>query len=363
MTTRARVKPVKGQTSQNRDAWLAERDGGITATEIAKLAQGRATDKRDIIGMKLGTIAHPDLTGNRYVDRGNEREDPIADWVEANFDIAPNRHAYVSGSDARDIATPDGISHMFEVDGVLCEIKTSKHDLDPLKRMAVDPQTGGVVKWDMRRFATHFWSTGYFDQMQWQMHVMDASKVLFVWEQHDDNWPNPKPVHAEPRWVWVLRDQGRIDELAIIARKTMQEIEEKRLQLAIEATTKTESPTSDVDVASESDTTEIDDEIRQLSAALLAAREAEAAAAAAKKKAWDALQSKVAERPDFTAKDGDVQITWSTTEKPVDVLDDEKMRTKSPRLVEQFEALKQRYTRREFQTTRKLTVTKAKSKA
>jgi hypothetical protein len=51
--------------------------------------------------------------------------------------------------------------------------------------------------------------------MQWQMLVTGATKTLFVWEQHDDAWPNPTPLPHKV--AWIERDDDRIAYLRELA--------------------------------------------------------------------------------------------------------------------------------------------------
>lgn len=294
-----------GVSSEQREAWLDQRRGGCTATEIAQLAKGSTADRRRIIREKL-TGERQDLSGNKYVERGNEREPVIMAWVEENFDLAPSSLLY-AGTDPRHLATPDGVSNLFFIDGLTAEVKTSKHNMDPA--------------------LAHFKGSGYMDQMQWQMHVMGGQRVLFVWEQHDDNWPDPKPVHDEPQWRWIDRDQKRIDELVAIADDFLRSLDHARPEGL--------APVGDIPA-----------EMAQLAHEILQHRNTEAAAKVLREAAWKKLQALNEGVTEFAAENDQARISISTVQKDADVLDEALMRERAPRAVEQYEALVKRYTKR-----------------
>lgn len=343
ITTLSRVgilDRLRGPSSDDRAAWLEARRQGCSATEARDLAKGYGADRRRIKIEKL-TGERPDLTGNRYIERGNVREPFIAAWIEENFDIAPNQHVFIDAA-KRGLCTPDGVSNWFEFDGLLAEIKTSKHDLTP------GPIEQGVLRMELvdgswRR--SHFWTTGYYDQMQWQMYVLNGARTLFVWEQHDDNWPDPQPLHDSPSWCWVLRDEKRISELRAIVDDFLDELDRSHPD---------ELPAMG----------SFDAEEALLVQRLLKYRDDEAVAKKAKEDVWKQLQAKrLAEgAPDFQAENDVASMSVTTTTKDVAVLDEAKMREKAPRLVAQYEALVQRYTVVKTETKRTLNVTAKKKK-
>lgn len=231
MSTETKTKPIKGPSSDQRDEWLARRRHGVTATEVAKAAGGRAADVRAIITEKVTDTNTPDLSGNQYIAFGNTREPVIAEMVRANFGIEPNRFLYAHGDEPRFLATPDGYSDDdFTGERLVSEIKTSKHDLNPFPPDHEQLLTSRVPVLDcafadraLARGGTYFWTTTYYDQMQWQMYVTGATRCLFAPEQHDNRWPNPTPKPVEP--VWVLRNEPRIEKLVKAAMGLLAEIE------------------------------------------------------------------------------------------------------------------------------------------
>lgn len=274
----------KGPSSDDREAWLDQRRTGITATEVRDLAKGSFADRRRILTEKL--TGERSFAGNRYTDHGNRREPIIARWIQSQFEIPENTHVWTRG---RWLATPDGYSD----DGLIYEIKTSKHDLTP------GPLAAGVLamsKVGKTARARHFWSTGYYDQMQWQMLVMDASECLFVWEQHDDAWPDPAPLNPTPAFCWIARDDERIAALVEIAEAFLIELDAARYAGL--------PPVGDIPA-----------EIADHAGRLLAARNAEAVAKAQKDVEWKWLQGRLLAdgEPDLSLSNDQAKITVSTS--------------------------------------------------
>lgn len=308
--------PIKLASSEDREAWLEARRSGITATEVSKLANGRISDRRAIKEQKI-TGKYVDLTGNKFIDWGNARESVIAEWIERKFDIKPNSNAFAKSDNVRHIATPDGISSTFEDDRTIAEIKTTMKDLTP-----------GSVE---------FQQSGYFDQMQWQMHVMAATRTLFVFERHDNSW-NPQPTPYEPEFFWIERDQVRIDQLINIADGFLAELDDTSETVSVDA----------------------DDELTALTDRLLVLRQAEADAKQNRELVWKRIQEIVADRADFSESTSTANISWNTTRKEIDVVDLDAFREKESDIVTQYEAKLAEYTTKETQEKRTLTITPKK---
>ena len=183
-------------------AWLEARRQGVTATEVSKLAQGQPAQRRNILEEKL--TGERSFLGNKYTDFGLEREPFIAAQLEAEFGFKASDVLFHAEEDVRHLATPDGV--LLNADGTIfiAEIKTGSKDLHP------DGEA--------------FRKSTYMDQMQWQMYVIGSNckRCLFAWEQHDNVWvlgedgrerPTPLPL----KWVWVERDEPRIDYLIGLA--------------------------------------------------------------------------------------------------------------------------------------------------
>lgn len=183
-------------------AWLLSRRFGVTATEVSKLAKSGAAYSRDLITEKR--TGERTFFGNQYTEWGLAREEFLVDSVLKPEGFIGSDVLYRAEDNSNHLATPDGL---YVRDGFLmvAEIKTSKYDLDPS--------------------GEHFAKTGYYDQIQWQMYVAgdECTEALFVWEQHNDEWPDPTPFPAKK--AWIDRDQARIDELKVIADAFLDELE------------------------------------------------------------------------------------------------------------------------------------------
>jgi hypothetical protein len=276
--------------SADEDAWLEARRAVLTATRVRDLAKGYGADRRRIL-VEMVNGTREDLSGNQYVNWGNAREPLLAAWAQEKFGVTPNpqNDLYVWGDDPRWAATPDGTG----IDLAL-EIKTSKHDLDPE--------------------GAHFAKSGYYDQMQWQMMVTETSETLFVWEQHDDQWPTPNVLPVEHRFI--QRDDKRIAELVKIAEEFWAEMLEYR-----------DGPKKASDDPLVNG--EIPDEIAVVAQLVMAAREREALAKKEKEEAWARLQELTANRGDFKAHGHGLQISFTTSRKVVKTFDEEAARAKS----------------------------------
>ena len=194
------------------NGWMEARKGGVSATFIRDVAKHIAFGKSPEYAVEKVKKDRDSFHGNQYTDWGNLREPVILDWVERRFMLRPSSALVAHPDFPKHIATPDGVGVDYDDRLLVAEVKTSKHDLDP------GCGSGGTLQvTDAGWPDNHFWSTGYYDQMQWQMWVTGAHRTLFVWEQHNDQWPVPLPVGLEPKWCWVERDGSRIAALVELA--------------------------------------------------------------------------------------------------------------------------------------------------
>lgn len=339
--------PTPLVSSADRPAWLEARRQGITATDIGKLMKGGA-GARDVITIKLTGVDN--FTGNKYTERGNEREPVIAAWILENFDLHPSSILY-AGADPRHLATPDGVSESFREDGLTSEIKTSGKDLDP---GCGNRGTLDLAKLDQAwQDASYFWaSTDYYSQVQWQMYVMHGERVLFAWEQHDGNWDQPggpKPLHPQPFWCWVLRDDAYIEKMVEVANKTLATIDQLRADGL--------PPLG-----------AIEGEAAQHVHNLLQHRDLEAITKAQKENEWAWLQDYVEGRPAFQVENEEASITWDPEKvgaaKPQTTVDEPAMRRKAPALMKRYDELREKYTTTEMvqpDPKPQLTVTRKKT--
>lgn len=332
-----------------RERWLEQRRGGLTATEVRDWHD--PSKRRKIIDEKVNAVGE-DLSHIPAVNHGNLREPIIADWVKGKFGIEPCDNVYSHGENPRHLASPDGITLdpfsgelvVGTEEAVLCEIKTSKHDLTPgtldAARYLVEVASGSA-----------FDRANYYTQMQWQMYVMNATRTLFVYEQRNDEIDPETGTFTPlgpPQWAWVMRDEKLIQRLLDTAEGALKAIDEARA-----AATGAMPPTSDADPR-----------IAQLTADLFKARDAEAIAKAAKEKAWKELQAIYLAVPEGADHAEDVsldlgfgRITVNTVTKPVLKFNEEGARRRAPKLMAQYEALVKRYTKPEDVTKTTLTIT------
>lgn len=348
-------RPIEGPSydkakPETRQPWLDFRAGGITATEIRDWGNG--SRRREIIIAKV-TGKTEDLSHVPAINHGNLREPMIAAWIERNFGITPCDAVFAHADEPRHLASPDGISLdpfsreliVGTADAVLAEIKTSKHDLTPGR---LDAESALISIEPGSKFDL----SGYYTQMQWQMYVMNATRTLFVWEQHDGKIDPETGTYSPisiPRHAWINRDDALIERLVTeVAPKALAEIDAAR------------------NAGGMPPVTALPAEHAVLVADLLKARDDEAIAKAAKDRAWKALQSfylsnDEESRPDVTIDaPGFAKVTVSTTTKPVRKVDMDGARAKAPALVAKYEALVERFTTVEQVSTQSLTVTAPK---
>ncbi|OOB90717.1 YqaJ viral recombinase family protein [Rathayibacter sp. VKM Ac-2630] len=207
MSALQRVMERRVATSEDREVWLDARLTGATATEVAKIAAG------DGLGVLRDKLKPKSIRATPAMEWGNVREPAIVAAVQAEWPhIEGNSWLLHAEGNRRHLATPDGIGESFLGAIELLECKASKFDLSPAPGAGVVPLE--VVRTMLQRARPpKFWSTGYYDQMQWQLHVTGADRVVFAWEQHDGDytkWPEQGPTVQAVRTRIFLRDEERI---------------------------------------------------------------------------------------------------------------------------------------------------------
>lgn len=176
---------VVAEDSLGSDEGLAARAAGVTASEIHAIAHGGHGTRRRILADKLNGST---FRGNRHTRRGHEREPFLIDWVHTNVAICFENRALLGNRDHPVIlATPDGLG----VDGVRGSfgVEAKSHD--------------------------HTWTrtdipAEHYDQVQFGMAVTGYGWWLYVWEVMGEDGT---PTLADPRYVWVERDEKRITRL------------------------------------------------------------------------------------------------------------------------------------------------------
>jgi hypothetical protein len=97
------------------------------------------------------------------------------------------------------LATPDGLAVAASGALELAEIKTTKSAWRSIPR-------------------------SYLRQVWWQQYVLGAERTLLVWEQHD----NFVPMHPEPKWRWIDRDENEIHLLVSLADQVLEIVARER---------------------------------------------------------------------------------------------------------------------------------------
>lgn len=177
-------------SSQTRDLWLAARDRGVTATQVAKASTPA--------GMKevLAQIENPTpIEANAFMSWGTEREAHIAHVVKDRFGILPNDWLLCADGAGNDwqMATPDGLSLDHTLIG---EYKTSGKSLEKVP-------------------------ANYMRQVQWQLYVTGAEKCLFAYELRLEG-PEGFVPGFDVETQWIDRNEEMISELIETAQKVQE---------------------------------------------------------------------------------------------------------------------------------------------
>jgi hypothetical protein len=176
--------------SSDRDLWLAARENGVTATQVAKASTPAGF--REVIA----NIENPQpVIPNAVMEWGNKREPFIALELKDRFGVMPNEWliSFDDGLRRWQMATPDGLS----VDHtVIAEIKTSGKPLDQIP-------------------------IHYRRQIQWQLHVTGAERCLFAYELRMEG-PEGFVPGFDVQTQWVDRDEEMIAGLLQVAEQVMQ---------------------------------------------------------------------------------------------------------------------------------------------
>jgi len=172
-------------SSQTKDLWLAARDRGVTATQVAK-ASTPAGMKEVLLNIENPTPVEP----NGFMDWGNEREAYIAHVVKERYGILPNDWLLCADGAGNEwqMATPDGLSLDHTMIG---EYKTSGKSLEKVP-------------------------ANYMRQVQWQLYVTGAEKCLFAYELRLEGPEGFCPC-MDVECQWIELDGKMIGDLIKVA--------------------------------------------------------------------------------------------------------------------------------------------------
>ena len=176
--------------SSDREAWLAARSLGVTATMVAK--GSTPSGFAEVIAQLESPV---DIVPNAVMEWGNIREPHIAQVVKERFGIMPNDWLIAKDADLNrwQMATPDGLSLSHNW---ISEIKTSGKPLDTIP-------------------------IHYRRQVQWQLHVTGAERCLFAYELRLEG-PEGFVPGFDVVTQWVDRDEKMITDLIATAEQIQQ---------------------------------------------------------------------------------------------------------------------------------------------
>lgn len=200
MTTTSELHPVladlearAGASDKDREAWLAERRQGVTATEIrdVMIAGNRELAIKELVRKKR---EGDPFTGNAYTDWGSERE-PIIAASLAGYGVTPESRVFHAAVNSRHLASPDGLSVDFDGNLILDEIKTSGKPL---------PKGSPTLA-----------SKGYEWQMDWCNYVTGAAGCWLNTEERLGSPGSFRPGRMSREFF--PRDEERISQMVVVA--------------------------------------------------------------------------------------------------------------------------------------------------
>jgi len=165
----------------DRDLWLEKRQGGVTATDIARLARGGANTWAAVHAEKAGKERH---FTNAAMEHGKTREPVIARFAQTMYGLYHSTALLAWNPEMRFLATPDLRGAGKHKVG---DIKTTVHDWNSL-----DDVPGR-----------------YIDQLLWQMLVVGEKHAALIFEPHE----NGIPLYPTPKMLVVEWDSARVAKL------------------------------------------------------------------------------------------------------------------------------------------------------
>ncbi|HEY8590691.1 MAG TPA: YqaJ viral recombinase family protein [Naasia sp.] len=184
-----------GASDTDRDAWLAERHHGATATEVRDLYVGAKSSSK-LIAMKLGWEPEPDLSRIARIRYGRERERVIAEHLRLSG-FLPETRVFRHAENSRYLASPDAIRLDFDDTLDVAEIKTAEEEMAPGSEL--------------------FEKLGYGAQAQWQMFVVGPRVRRCLFAVEECLLEDGRYLPGELRMSWIERDDALIEELVAVA--------------------------------------------------------------------------------------------------------------------------------------------------
>ncbi|MER3389953.1 MAG: hypothetical protein RJQ01_07950 [Microcella sp.] len=170
--------------------WLDARAGRVTASEVHSIAVGGRSTWLRILESKLNGSK---FFGTASTRRGKHREAFLIDYISQFIDptMEPNGRLFVRAENGRHGATPDGIGATAGA-----EVKS----LDFGANQSEPPE-------------------GHYDQCQFGMYVTGRPRWLYLWEVMGEDG---EPTLDDPQYVWIERDERRIERLVSEADKFLE---------------------------------------------------------------------------------------------------------------------------------------------
>lgn len=178
-------------SSDDREQWLADRRGLITATDVVTLATSSIGGWTRLKAEKAG-LGKP-FQGNQYTAWGHEREPVIAGIMQAKYPwLNPNSLLVRNDDDPRWGCTPDMIG-----DAGLCQIKTELWKGSP----RTEPEKSHAI------------------QCQWELLVTGMDENILVYEPYEETEFGFRLVDqfADPQEFLIKRDDDQFAELIDLA--------------------------------------------------------------------------------------------------------------------------------------------------
>lgn len=183
------------ETSDNYEAWLAARRGAVTATEVAKAATPAGFEAA--VSERLNRV---EVIQNDFMRFGSEHEVWLAEHLEREFGVRPNRWLIASADNPTHMATPDGLS---EDHTRMAEIKTGGQE----------PPTPPVQ---------------HLRQMAWQFRCNEfAEEIVYAFLLRKNVNGVLMPAWPAPRTWIVRRDEALIEKLIRVADRLVAAVEER----------------------------------------------------------------------------------------------------------------------------------------